>query len=210
MISEKIIQVIIFIHAAFGGLALLSGLVAILSKKGSLVHKKSGLIFFYSMLISAIIAMVVAVLPNHESPFLFAIGIFSTYFILTGFRALQFKKGIPKLVDKIISITMLCTAILMILLPLILTKSINIVLTAFGILSFILSFRDLKLYQNHEKLKANWLKIHLGKMMGGYIAATTAFVVVNNYFSSIYNWFIPAIIGIPYIFFWFNKLNKNI
>jgi uncharacterized membrane protein len=210
MLSENLIHTIILIHATFGGLALLTGLIAIIAKKGSPIHKKSGLFFFYSMLISAIIAMFVAVLPKHESPFLFSIGIFSSYLILTGFRAMRFKKAIPDLkMDKIISMVMLATGILMILLPLILTKSINIVLAVFGAIGAILSFRDLKLYQNHEKLKSGWLKLHLGKMIGGYIASVTAFVVVNNYFSGIYNWFIPSIIGVPYIFYWFNKLNKK-
>ncbi len=207
---EKIIQIVILIHAAFGGIALLSGLVAIIAKKGSLIHKKSGCFFFFSMLISAIIAMFIAVLPKHENPFLFAIGVFSNYLIFTGYRALRFKKAIPDLKsDKIISTIMLATGILMIVLPVLFTKSINIVLTVFGIIAITLSYRDLQLYKNQERLKKAWLKLHLGKMIGGYIAAITAFVVVNNYFSGIYGWLVPTIFGVPYIFYWFNKLNKN-
>ena len=48
---EKTIQIVIYIHAAFGGIALLAGLVSIIAKKGKNIHRKSGLIFFYSMVV---------------------------------------------------------------------------------------------------------------------------------------------------------------
>ena len=78
---EKAIQILIYIHATFGGIALLTGLISIIAKKGKPIHKKFGLVFFYSMILSGIIAMIVAVLPKHESPFLFVVGVFSLYFV---------------------------------------------------------------------------------------------------------------------------------
>ena len=207
---EKTIQILIYIHAAFGGIALLAGLVSIIAKKGKNIHRKSGLIFFYSMMLSGIIAMIVAVLPNHESPFLFAVGIFSLYFVLTGNRALNFKRKKTDLkIDKLISITMITTGVLMILLPIILTKSINIVLIVYAIVGIIFSVSDLILFRNPERLRKGWLKLHLGKMLGGYISATTAFVVVNEFFPSFYGWFIPGIVGGFVIAYWMRKMNKK-
>ena len=207
---KKTIQILIFIHAAFGGIALLAGLVSIIAKKGKNIHRKSGLIFFYSMMLSGIIAMIVAALPNHESPFLFAVGIFSLYFVLTGNRALNFKRKNPDLkIDKLISIIMITTGVLMILLPIILTKSINIVLVVYAIVGIIFSVSDLILFRNPERLRKGWLKLHLGKMLGGYISATTAFVVVNEFFPSFYGWFIPGIVGGFVIAYWMRKMNKK-
>ena len=207
---EKMIQIFIYIHAAFGGFALLAGLVSIIAKKGKNIHRKSGLIFFYSMMLSGIIAMIVAVLPNHESPFLFAVGIFSLYFVLTGNRALNFKRKNPDLkIDKLISITMITSGVLMILLPIIRTKSINIVLVVYAIVGIIFSVGDLILFRNPERLRKGWLKLHLGKMLGGYISATTAFVIVNNFFPSFYGWFIPGIVGSFVIAYWMRKMNKK-
>ena len=207
---EKTIQILIYIHAAFGGIALLAGLVSIIAKKGKNIHRKSGLIFFYSMMLSGIIAMIVAVLPNHESPFLFAVGIFSLYFVLTGNRALNFKRKNPDLkIDKLISIIMISTGVLMILLPIILTKSINIVLVVYAIVGIIFSVSDLIIFRNPERLRKGWLKLHLGKMLGGYISATTAFVVVNEFFPSFYGWFIPGIVGGFVIAYWMRKMNKK-
>jgi hypothetical protein len=162
------------------------------------------------MILSGIIAMLVAVLPNHKSPFLFAVGIFSLYFVLTGNRALNFKRKNPDLkIDKLISIIMIITGILMISLPIILTKSINIILVVFAIVGIIFSVRDLILFKNPEQLRKGWLKLHLGKMLGGYISATTAFVVVNEFFPSFYGWFIPGIVGGLIIAYWTKKMNKN-
>ena len=207
---EKTIQILIYIHAAFGGIALLTGFISMVAKKGKKIHKKFGLFFFYSMMLSGIIAMIVAVLPNHESPFLFAVGIFSLYFVLTGNRALNFKRKKTDLkIDKLISIIMITTGVLMILLPIILTKSINIVLVVYAIVGIIFSVSDLILFRNPERLRKGWLKLHLGKMLGGYISATTAFVVVNKFFPSFYGWFIPGIVGSFIIAYWMRKMNKK-
>lgn len=207
---QKGAQILIYLHAGLGGIALLAGLVALLAQKGRGVHKKSGLAFFYALLFSTSTALIISLLPRHESPFLFAIGIFSAYFIITGYRALRFKKGIPKLlVDKLISWTMIVTGLCMVLLPIILSHKINIILSVFGIVGLLFALRDLRLFTNYQKLKSSWLQLHLGKMIGGYIAATTAFVVVNNLFSGIYGWFIPGIIGGFYIAYWTRKLKKT-
>ena len=207
---EATIKVLIFIHAGFGGIALLAGFISMIAKKGGQVHKKSGLVFYYSMIISAVVAMFVAFMPNHQSPFLFAIGIFSMYFVITGKRALKFKHKNPNLLpDKWIARIMIISGILMILLPIVVSKTINIVLCVFAVVGIVFSVKDLILYKNPEKLKKSWLKLHLGKMIGAYIAATTAFVVVNQFFPSIYGWFIPGIVGGFFIMYWIRKLNKK-
>lgn len=204
------IQIFIYSHALLGGIALLSGLISLIAKKGKKVHKKMGRLFYYTMLLSALTALIIASLPKHESPFLFIIGIFSSYFIITGYRALRFKdKNINLKTDKLISWIMTFTALLMIFYNPLVHQKINIVLTVLGILGLIFSTRDLILYKNIDKLNNAWLKLHLGKMIGGYISATTAFVVVNNFFPSFYGWFVPGTIGGFYIIYWIKKLNKK-
>jgi uncharacterized membrane protein len=208
---EKMIQMLIYTYAIFGGIALLTGFISLVSIKGEVVHRKSGKLFYYSMLFSAITALIISVLPKHESPFLFSIGLFSSYFILTGYRALNFKMDeVNLLLDKIISWSMMLTGVIMIGYNPIFNHKINIVLTVFGIVGLIFSVRDLVLYKDLKRLKKSWLKLHLGKMIGGYISATTAFVVVNNFFPSFYGWFIPGIIGGIYIAYWMKKLNRKI
>ncbi|MGC6526179.1 MAG: DUF2306 domain-containing protein [Flavobacteriaceae bacterium] len=208
---ERIAEILIyFIHAPLGGIALLAGGISLIAKKGNNVHKKSGRVFFFSMLFSAISAFIISVLPNHESPFLFSIGLFSTYFLISGLRSLKFKqKEFQLKTEKIIAYLITLTGIVMILYPVLLFSKLNIILTVFGVVGIVFGLRDLKLFKDIKRLKKNWLKLHLGKMTGGYIAATSAFFVVNQILPGIWNWFVPGIIGSGYITYWMIKLNKN-
>ena len=206
---EQTIQILIYLHATFGGVALVSGLISMIAKKGNQIHKKSGLWFYYSMLLSGGLALFVTFLPNHENPFLFAVGVFSLYFVISGYRALNFKQSQLNLTkDKWIALVLLITGVLMILLPVLILKKIDIVLAVFGTMSLYFSIKDLLLFKTPEKLRKSWLKLHLGKMIGGYISAATAFVVVNQFFTSLYSWFAPGIIGSSIIIYWMRKVSK--
>ncbi len=206
---EKIAQILIYIHAGFGGIALLSGGLAIIVRKGNKVHKKSGKVFYYTMLTSAVVACIISVVPNHESPFLFSIGVFSTYFLLSGVRSLNFRQREFYLkTDKIIAYSVVLTGLSMILYPIILNGRPNTILLVFGLVGLVFGLRDLKLFRNLKQLKKSWLKLHLGKMIGGYIAAVSAFFVVNQILPGIWNWFVPGIIGSGYIIYWMKKLRK--
>ncbi len=204
------IGILIIFHAVLGGLALISGTISLFAKKGKKAHKKSGIVFYYSMTSCALSAMLISVLPNHINPFLFSIGIFSLYFVLTGKRALNFKNETTSLfLDKTIALIMALTGILMILLPILVTSNINIVLLVFGLMGIFFSTRDILLFSKPERLKKGWLKLHIGKTVGAYISATTAFVVVNELFPSFYGWFIPGIIGSTIIAYWLRKVRMN-
>lgn len=211
METGKIADLLIYyIHVPLGGIALLAGGISLVVKKGNLVHRKSGKLFFFSMLFSAIAAIAISVLPNHESPFLFSIGLFSSYFLSSGLRSLNFKKKEFRLkFDKLIAYLIFLTGISMVFYPIVLYQKINIVLTVFGVVGIVFGFRDLRLFKNIERLKKSWLKLHLGKMTGGYISAVSAFFVVNQILPGIWNWFVPGIIGSGYITYWMIKLNKN-
>ena len=162
------------------------------------------------MLISAIAAFIISVLPKHENPFLFSIGLFSSYFLISGLRSLQYKQREFELkIDKIIAYLIALTGFSMILYPIVLYSQLNIILTVFGIVGIVFGFRDLKLFRDKERLKKSWLKLHLGKMTGGYISAVSAFFVVNQILPGIWNWFVPGIIGSMYITYWMMKQNKK-
>ena len=207
---EQLARVLLFIHAGFGGIALVSGAISLVTKKGNPLHKKSGKVFYYTLLISVLMSLVISVMPNHKSTFLFSIGLFSSYFIIGGYRSLGFKKkDVSFRWDKIIAYLIVVTGITMIAYPILLEGNINIVLLIFGMIALIFGAIDLLLLQNKSKIKENWLKIHLSKMISGYVAATTAFVVVNQWIPGVWAWFTPGIFGTVYMIYWLNKLNKK-
>ena len=213
MVSEfkNIAEILIyFIHAPMGGVSLLAGGVAIIAKKGGKTHKKAGLIFYYAMLISALTAFIISVMPNHESPFLFSVGLFSTYFLIGGYRSLKLKNKKQNIfIDQVIALIMVISGIVMVIYPIILYKSIDIVLLIFGIVGLSFGVRDIQLFENKELLQEKWLKLHIGKMTGGYIASITAFFVVNEFLPYLFNWFLPGIIGSLYITYWIRKIHKK-
>ena len=207
---ETIAQWMIYTHAAFGGLALVFGGIALSTKKGNKLHKKSGKLFYYAMLISALFALVISMLPNHFSPFLFCIGIFSAYLIISGYRSLRLKRSKVDLSkDKLLAAIMIITGLAMVFYPIILEGGVNIVLMVFGILGIFFGTRDLLMFKDPKSMRKYWLNRHLGNMTGGYIAAVTAFFVVNDIIGGLYNWFLPTVIGSVYISYWIRKIKRK-
>lgn len=208
---EHIIKIFIYIHAFFGGIALLSGLASFLFVKGSPKHKKAGKVFSYGMIISSLISLPICWLPNHENNFLFLIGIFTIYLVISGNRILLFKKKKEaNFTDKFISSIMIIASVLMVLFGtyfLINNNSGGILYLFFGITAFFISTRDFKFYKNIDKTKI--LPFHIGKMSGAYIASITAFLVAALKLEGLIYWILPSIIGTTFILYWIKKVKRN-
>jgi hypothetical protein len=207
---EHIIKIFIYIHAFFGGIALLSGLASILFVKGSPNHKKSGKVFSYGMVISSLISLPICWLPNHENNFLFLIGIFTIYLVISGNRVLLFKKKKEaNFTDKLISGVMFIASLFMLFFGtffLLKSNSGGILYLFFGLTAFFISIRDFKFYKNIDKSKV--LPFHIGKMSGAYIASVTAFLVAGLRFNGLIYWILPSIIGTFFIMYWTKKIRK--
>ena len=211
---EQTIKILIYIHAFLGGIGLITGMISIVAKKGGITHKKAGKIFAYSMITSSLISLFVAKMPNHESTFLFLIGVYTIYLVLAGNRALTFKnktKTDPTMTDKGISGIMLLVSLIMIGIGLIgIFKHIDksILYVFFGGLGLMNSIKDFYYFYCNtfiEKKNA-WLISHLGGMVGALIASVTAFMVAGLHIGTIIVWITPTIIGTFYIMWWNKKL----
>ena len=215
MTIESITRILIYIHAAFGGVALLSGTVAMIAPKGKNIHKKAGKVFYYTMLVTGISALIVSMIPGNVSPFLFIVGVFSTYFVISGYRALSYKrlKDPDKLrKDKMLAFTMLLTGISMLGYAVYLFVSGNQagwIMIAFGLVALNTARIDFKALKDIKTLRKKWLAMHINKIMGGYIAAFTAFIVVNNVMHPLLNWLLPGAIGAVYITYWLRKIKPK-
>ncbi len=212
---EPIIKIFIYIHAIFGGLGLISGITSIIAQKGSVLHKKSGTLFSVGMLTSSIISLPIACMPNHENLFLFLIGLFTIYMVLVGNRAPSFKsksKTAASSVDKILSGSMLLSSILMIsygIYGMIFTISNSILFLFFGGFGVFMTLTDFKFYKTFTQRKNSWLENHIGKMVGAFIASTTAFIVAGIGLDTIIAWVTPSIIGTIYIAYWTKKVKPS-
>ena len=116
---EETVKILIYMHAFFGGIGLITGISSIIVKKGSRLHKKLGKLFSFGMVSSSIISMPISWMPNHENLFLFLIGLFTIYLVLAGNRALKFKKiENASWIDNILSGSMLLFSLVMLLIGL--------------------------------------------------------------------------------------------
>ncbi len=207
---EQIIQYSILIHAGLGSTALVSGTVSIIAKKGNLTHKRFGKVFYYAMIWSTALSMLIALLPKHENPFLFSIGLFSLYLLISGYRAIKFKNLKYHIkYDKLMAGSVIIIGFFMIMHTLIKGSSFDLVSIFFGLGAVILGTRDLILFYKPMQVKDRWLAMHIAKITGGYIASVTAFFVVNQVLPGKFNWFVTTIVGSVYITYHLQRLQNE-
>lgn len=203
----------LIIHIFLGGTGLLLGTFAMFLKKGDKRHKLIGNIYFYSMLGTGLFAMALSYL--HPSQFLFITAVFTIYMILTGKRYLK-KKSISDVttLDWLLTITMLIFGIAFIGLGtsgIIKSNYFGIVLVVFGGLSLLFVYQDYRNFKGQSSIKNFWLTTHLQRMTGSFIAALTAFIVVNNsLLPEILAWLLPAAVLVPFITIWRRKYQIKI
>jgi hypothetical protein len=208
---ELLFNILLVIHIIAGSIGLFTGTINIIRKKGDKLHKNVGVFFYYGMLINGFAGLVMSFL--HVNQFLFIIAVFSIYLVSTGQRFLSLKqlgKGQkPKFIDWTLTYMMILFASIFIVYGgyLIINKvNFGIVLIIFGLISMAMSFNDISVYKGNIKVKNYWLLLHLQRMIGSYIAAATAFLVVNNtILPGIVAWLLPTVILTPLIFKWSRK-----
>jgi len=189
---SEIAKIFIIIHAICGSIALIAGTLSMIFRKGQKWHKLTGKVFYIFMTATAVSALIVAVMPGHVNPFLFTIGVFTWYLVWTGNAALRYKnKDMNITFDKIVSLVMLFTGVGMVLYPYVVYGKIIIV------------------FRQPENLRKIWLRLHITKMIGGYIAAFTAFIVVTGAIPGIAGWLLPTAPGLAVIFYWVRKVSVN-
>lgn len=212
---EETIKILIYIHAFFGGIGLISGIGSIVVKKGNSLHKKLGKAFSYAMILSSLLSLVVAQMPNHKNLYLFLIGILTIYMVLAGNRALTFKnksKTQADYIDKTISGSMLVISLIMIAIGVVsmIQKIDNSVLYLFfGALGTLMTIKDFQTFKKFTKNKNAWLISHLGRMTGALIASLTAFLVAGLSLGSLLIWMLPTVLGTIYIVYWSRKLKAK-
>jgi hypothetical protein len=202
MTTEKFLSILLVLHIAGGTVALISGLVAMLTSKGSKPHRLAGKIYFGGMTAVFVGAVIVAL--GHHKDFLLMIGFFSYYLTVRGYRVLFLKKlnqgQKPVLVDWVI-ISVSTIFILALfgwgIWALTLGSGMGIAGIVFGTIGSVFLFQDVRSFIHPPKEKMHWWFTHIGSMAGSYISAVTAFVVVNFQLPQ-YNWVLwvlPTMIG---------------
>ena len=204
----------LILHIAAGTVGLLAGPLALAVPKGGLAHRRIGRAFYYTMLVVAASALVLAVV--RDIPFLFAVGIFSGYMNLTGYLVLRRKQqGRPNQAgrpERVLAALMLGFSVYFLgyggyLLAH--AQYFGLVFVFFAQSSLRMLWQDWRLFRQRGLAPTTWLTIHITRMVGTCIAAYTAFFVVNSTSRlSLLGWFLPALLGTPVILYWTRRVRR--
>lgn len=78
-----------------------------------------------------------------------------------------------------------------------------------GTLGTVFAIVDFRSFRKPDELYKHYLRLHLGKITGGYISAFTAFIVINQYITGLTGWLAPGILGGIFITFWTGKVKAG-
>jgi len=201
---EELFKFLLWIHILSGSTGLITGTLAVVVVKGRRMHKVSGKIFFYSMLLTAVSSLIISNLPGHHNPFLFAIGGFTLYMICSGYRIVWLKRAVKtRNAFSVIDYSITLFALLFGLLLLVQSGSLfsnkgffGVVPAVFGLICLSYAALDLKVFKGKESIKQLWIVVHITKMVGALIASYTAVLVVNvNMQPEWILWILPSVSG---------------
>lgn len=197
--------ILLLLHAGSGGIGLVTGFAAILTKKGSDKHRFAGNVFTFSMSVCSLTGIILS--PISGKNIFMAIGFFSGYMILTGFKAGKDLAFTP-LINRMIWTGGLLAALWMLI-------SLNMVFMSFAAITFFFLVQDYKrliLGEADEYQKR--IQLHIGRIVGSLITALTAFIVVNfsyaitNTFFTLLFWLGPTVAGTVVILLYSRRYNS--
>ena len=199
---ESFLRVMLWIHIAGGASALLTGLGAMLTKKGSPLHRTFGKVYFWSM--TTVFAGALAMALGHNRDFLLMVAFFSYYMTVRGYRILYLKQlhAGQKATWIDWTIITISGAFILFLLgwgiyAIANGAGMGIVGITFGLIGSSFLIQDVRNFFKPPQEKMHWWYGHIAGMGGSYISAVTAFVVVNIQLEQ-FNWMLwvlPAAIG---------------
>ena len=201
------------LHIIGGSISLIIGLVPIIAKKGGSLHKTTGRIFGLAMLLATFSGVALAVI--HPNKLLFLVGLFSSYLVFAGLLPIRMLQGnqlssIKKaMILPAVGMLLASAMILFAIYNLALKNLEGVILMVFGSGLLFTSIADYKWITRLTQVsRSQLLSIHVGRIVGAYIASCTAFLVVNEPLPMpLLNWFIANLVFVPVIVFWQRKLN---
>lgn len=192
-----VFDVMLWVHIMAGTLALIGGMVAIVTRKGARLHRRSGIVYVLCMIVVGVTALVMSIIrPN---PFLFAVAIFSAAMALSGWLPargdnLQLSKMVG--IASIVAATLLGTVGMWWVIA---GDMFGITAIVFGLISARFGWQDVR--RTTERNRQQRIIAHVSAMGGAFIATVSAISAVNlDMLPPLVRWLWPTVIGTPLIF----------
>jgi hypothetical protein len=204
-----LIPFLLAIHVAAGALALVVAPAAMVTAKGGRAHRRWGTVYYWAMAVVALTAIVVALWrPN---PFLALVAVFSFYFAFTGRRVLRHKRPDrgerATALDWGAAVAAAAASVALIVLGIVQPGAVWVklgtVAVVFGVLGLAFAALQLSRFARPPADPTRWWFSHMSGMLGSYVAAFTAFSVVNfTFLPTTVRWLWPTLVGTPLIVLW--------
>lgn len=211
-----VIRSLLTLHVLAGMIALMVAPIAMVTVKGGPAHRRWGAVYYWAMAAVAGTAVVLAVWrPN---PFLVLVAVFSFYFAFRGRRVLGRKR--PERGERATALdwaaavgTAAASAALIllgILQPGPVWVRLGMVAVVFGVVGLALSGLDLRRFARPSTDRNAWWFAHMAGMLGSYLAAVSAFSVVNfTFLPTTVRWLWPTLVGTPLIVLWITYYKRR-
>ncbi len=211
---QSFIPYLLYLHISAGFTALVAAPIAMRVKKGANQHRLWGKIYFWTMALVFVTAVVIA--AYKPIPFLLMVAVLSFYLVSSGYRALYQKRlhkgtaanwldwALP-LTNAIFCVGLVAWGIWVLLQP---NASHDFAYVAFvlGGAGILASARDIYNLVRAPRELNSWLLSHTRGFIGGYIATTNAFSAVNMLFLPHFiRWTWPTFIGLVLIQYFVRK-----
>jgi len=207
--SDRFITLLLNLHIACGSIALLIGLVLLGRTKGDPTHKKFGKCFFLCMSSSAWIGMILSCM--RPQMLLTIIAVFTLYLVHSGKRCMKWPQlDKPSIEDYLLGAFGVLAGVALCLIGLQILfsheKQMAYVLLIFAAICILMSYQQVSVLKDFKRGKKKYLPMHIQRMVGSYIAAFTAFLVVNNrLLHGWLAWMLPTVLLVPWIVHWSKK-----
>lgn len=203
---ETIRTIVLISHIAAGFIALIIGIIPFVAKKGGKLHNTTGKVFYYAMVFVALSSFGLA--TYRFSPFLLMVGLLTLYSTVTGYRGLQLKRkrAIRGEFRDWALLTFTGIALILTIWQTIVQYGVNntgvlILVSVFGTLLITQLISDVPVFSGKKVMKnKNWIRYHISRISGAYIAALTAFLVNNMHTDPQFlAWLLPTALGLPLV-----------
>ncbi|WP_146260466.1 hypothetical protein [Algoriphagus chordae] len=180
-------------------IALILGLVALLSTKGGKIHNQSGR-YFLGFISIVILTGLIAVFIFRRNTFLLVITVLSGYVSFSGYRVLKSKSNVPKKVDIIVATTSLfvLTYFLYYFKSIGMIWSPIVIYSTVGALVFVIIYDFLRyLIPAHKYSKHRiWVYEHIYKMTSAFAALLSAFTGTVLVEYQPHSQYLPSVFGV--------------
>jgi len=202
-------------HASAGFITLITGILAMLSPKKLKLHRPAGKIFYYVMWYVVITAFLLAYMKSNV--FLFLVGTLTFYTNISGYQnLLLYKSKKPKINWKhwlawLVTIFLLAGCQYLVISKYgIQWQGAFIVVNVFTIILAVNLIQDIGFLNATKKDKKAYLRAHIGKMGGTFIAAITAALVQNVSTEPMWiGWLAPAALFSPILAYYAASVRKG-